>query len=115
MISSTVFPAATTDPGQALIKWAERNGVFPGKEMESFCTFVASVAPICHQPDCLQDAVKIDEGAFGSIVRATFVAPGGQVLERQSAALRGLLFPDHLLMHSYLYASRRKCRLRSNT
>jgi hypothetical protein len=100
-MSSPISPPAMTDPGQALIRWAERNGVFPGNEMESFCTFVASVAPICHQPDCLQDGIKIDEGAFGSIVRATFVAPGGQVLSDRVQRFRGLRFPHHLLMHSF--------------
>ena len=62
----------------ALLAWAARCGHFPGPELDNFREFADSIAPLCHQPGCVQDDVKIDEGAFGSIVRATFAPPGRQ-------------------------------------
>jgi len=75
----------------ALLAWAARCGHFPGPELDNFREFADSIAPLCHQPGCVQDDVKIDEGAFGSIVRATFAPPGRQVRRTRRRVLCALM------------------------
>jgi hypothetical protein len=60
---------------EEIMKWAERSAHFAGKEMEDFVAFVRVVQPTCNTPECISDGIKIDEGAFGSIAKATFTAP----------------------------------------
>jgi len=87
-------------------EWAEKSGKFPGPQLGKFRIFLDVLQPVCVPPGCLSSGIKIDEGTFGSIERATFKPPGkvGTPVCVRQAGCNGVMYVfTNVLTYTYIF------------